>query len=334
MNAANDGPVGFCFSAKQEPVFDIWRYLVPFSLNNKMVIAVSSRALFNLDDANAVFESEGESAYRAYQLKRLKTAAEPGVALPLVRKMLRFNTPAEHRVEVVVLSRNDPVSGLRVFHSAKEHGLDVTRGAFTSGRPPFPYLRPFKAVLFLSAHPDDVEGALCGRCPAATVYTNPHKPVADYPDEVRIAFDGDAVLFDDSSEALFRAEGLARFQESEAENAAIPLPPGPFQPFIQMLHALQRNPPASADMRIRTALITARNAPAHERAIRTLMDWNIAVDEALFLGGVEKKGFLEEFQPDFFFDDQRLHCDPASEVASTGHVPVGVANLVPVGLTS
>lgn len=299
---------------------------MPFSVADKMVIAVSSRALFNLDEEDAVFRTQGERPYREHQLARLDEPARPGVAFPLVRKLLAFNTPQEHRVEVVVLSRNDPVSGLRVFASAKAHGLDVTRGAFTTGQPPFPYLRPFNAVLFLSANPEDVHGALCGQCPAATVYPAPRERAAERETELRIAFDGDAVLFGDESEAIFQAEGLERFHAFEAANAAIPLPPGPFRPFIEALHRLQRQPPAGSGIRIRTALITARNAPAHERAVRTLMEWEIDVDEALFLGGLEKKGFLAEFQPDFFFDDQRLHCEPASAVASTGHVPAGLLN--------
>jgi 5'-nucleotidase len=302
---------------------------MPFTLADKMVVAVSSRALFQLDEANDVYEREGPAAYREYQVKRLKEVAAPGVAFQLVKKLLRFNTPEESRVEVVMLSRNDPISGLRVFHSANEHGLNVTRGAFTGGEPPYPYLQPFNAALFLSANGDDVKGALEMKCPAATVYTNPLKTTDQYQNELRIAFDGDAVLFDDSSESIFKKEGLNRFHESEAKNAAIPLSPGPFQPFIKSLQALQRNPPAGTNMKVRTALITARNAPAHERAIRTLMHWNIEIDEALFLGGLEKTEFLSAFHPDFFFDDQPIHCKPASRVTSTGHVPVGVANAEP-----
>jgi 5'-nucleotidase len=299
---------------------------MPFSLDGKLVIAVSSRALLNLEDAHHVFETEDEAAYRTHQLGRLEEAAEPGVALPLVKKLLRFNTPEDHRVEVVVLSRNDPVSGLRVFHSVKAHGLDISRGAFTKGRPPFSYLTPFGAALFLSANPDDVRGALLQKCPSATVYTGTHNSSDPHPDELRIAFDGDAVLFGDSSEAIYQEHGLDRFHQWEAQNARVPLDAGPFRSFIEALHRLQSDPLPGTDMRIRTALITARNAPAHERAIRTLMDWRIDVDEAFFLGGLEKKGFLAEFHPDFFFDDQRVHCDPASEVTATGHVPTGVAN--------
>jgi 5'-nucleotidase len=303
-----------------------------YNLDNKMVIAVSSRALFNLDEAHEVFAKEGPQAFRAYERKRLEEPAEPGVAFALVKKLLRFNVAGTKRVEVVVLSRNDPVSGLRVFRSTAAHGLDITRGAFTAGEPPFPYLKPFRAVLFLSANPDDVKGALDRDCPAATVYTNPLRPSDEFPDEVRIAFDGDAVLFGDSSEMIYQMEGLKRFHEHEAENADKPLPTGPFRRFIEALHELQRNPPAGTNMKVRTALFTARDAPAHERAILTLMSWDIDVNAAFFLGGIAKKDFLEEFRPDFFFDDQRDHCDPASKVVSTGHVPAGIANQPLLGL--
>jgi 5'-nucleotidase len=299
---------------------------MPYSLDDKMVVAVSSRALFNLDAENDVYEREGSQAFREYELARLKEAAQPGVAFSLVKKLLRFNTPGHRCVEVVLLSRNDPVSGLRAFHSTAEHGLDITRGAFTGGAPPFPYLKPFRAVLFLSANPADVQAALEVGCPAATVYSGPPRSSDLSPDELRIAFDGDAVLFSDASEQIYQAEGIERFHEHESQNADQPLPPGPFRRFIEALHGLQRNPPAGTDLRIHTALVTARNAPSHERAILTLMNWQIDVDEAYFLGGAEKKEFLEAFHPDFFFDDQKVHCDPASKVVNTAHVPAGVAN--------
>jgi 5'-nucleotidase len=302
---------------------------MPYKLDDKIVVAVSSRALFDFDEANAVFDRHGVARYREYQMERLDKPADPGVACRLVRKLLRFNTYDSTCVEVIVLSRNDAVSGLRVFKSAKELGLDVTRGVFTNGRAPYPYLDPFRAVLFLSAQPEDVRGALDRSCPAATVYTELLSSTDEYPDELRIAFDGDAVLFGDSGETIYQNEGLDAFHRSEAKNATIPLSSGPFRPFIEALHSLQQNPPTGTPMRIRTALVTARNAPAHERAIRTLMDWNIEVDEAFFLGGVEKRGFLAEFRPDFFFDDQRAHCDPASKVTCTGHVPAGIANRPP-----
>lgn len=300
-----------------------------FSLDDKLVVAISSRALFGFEDAHQVFAESGEAAYQKYQLDRLEEPAVPGVAFPLVKKLLRLNAQGKQRVEVVVLSRNDPVSGLRVFRSAEAHGLDISRGAFTQGNSPWPYLRPFRASLFLSAEPDDVRRALGEGVPAATIFASNSKEGAEHANEIRIAFDGDAVLFGDSAERVFQKSGLATFHEHEREHRGTPLEPGPFAPFLKALHALQSDPDNNS-MPIRTALVTARNAPAHDRAIRTLMDWKVRVDEAFFLGGVEKGEILAAFKPDFFFDDQRPHIDSAlrHDVAA-GHVAHGIANELP-----
>jgi len=243
----------------------------------------------------------------------------------LIEKLLRFNSDGQHRVEVVILSRNDPVSGLRVFRSAEVHGLPLSRGVFTQGRTPFKYLNALQANLFLSANEEDVRQALAIGFPAARVYPESHKHAEVYPNEIRIAFDGDAVLFSDEAEQVYQKEGLPAFVAHETKNAQRPLPPGPFKPFLEALQRLQ-SADNKAPMRIRTALVTARSAPAHERAIRTLMDWNIEVDEAMFLGGLNKGVFLREFEPDFFFDDQMGHCESASSVTPTGHVASGTVN--------
>ncbi len=296
-----------------------------FSLDDKLVIAISSRALFDFEEAHQVFAEEGADAYQQHQLSRLDEPAVPGVAFPMVQKLLRLNADGKHRIEVVVLSRNDPVSGLRVFRSAEAYGLQISRGAFTQGDSPWPYLKPFRANLFLSAEPSDVRQALQNFIPAATIYRIPPKVQAD-DNEIRIAFDGDAVLFGDSAERVFKKSGLETFHEHERMNRESPLEPGPFAPFLKALHALQSDPDLK-DVRIRTALVTARNAPAHDRAIRTLMEWKVRVDEAFFLGGVEKGEMLAAFRPDFFFDDQKPHIESAVrfEVAS-GHVVHGIAN--------
>jgi 5'-nucleotidase len=280
------------------------------TLENKLVVAVSSRALFDFEEENRVYDTQGEEAY---------------VAL-LVKKLLAFNAADAHRVEVVILSRNDPVSGLRMFHSAKTAGLPVERGVFTRGRPPYSYLKSLKANLFLSAKEQDVRAALAAGFPAARVYPDSRKLAESHPNEIRIAFDGDAVLFSDEAEQVYQRDGLAAFRTHEIEHATHPLPPGPFAPLLSALHRLQTISGHAVPTKIRTALVTARSAPAHERAIRTLMSWNIAVDEAMFLGGLEKRDFLREFEPDFFFDDQTRHCTPAAEVTPTGHVISGVAN--------
>lgn len=301
---------------------------MPVSLHDQLVVAISSRALFDFEEENQLFDRD-PVGYVALQRSRLDQPAQPGVALPLVRKLLAFNTPEEQRVEVVLLSRNDPVSGMRVFRSAKAHGLSsIQRGVFTQGRDPFGYLRPLGAHLFLSANAADVTEALRLGYPAARVLTESAGASAAHPQEVRIAFDGDAVLFSDEAERVYQTQGLDAFQRHEMEHVAQPLPDGPFKPLLAALHRLQQAAQAgtTSGMRLRTALVTARSAPAHERAIRTLMDWNIGVNEAMFLGGLAKGEFLREFEPDFFFDDQTGHVTSAAAHVPAGHVRSGIAN--------
>jgi 5'-nucleotidase len=370
---------------------------VPVTLAGQLVVAISSRALFDFEEENRIFEAHDDRAYMQLQLQRLDQPARPGVAFSLVHKLMAFNgepagtlvsadrppageparserpggvpvsplgpagrppegertpserpggvpvsplgpagrppegerTPSERpggvrRVEVVILSRNDPVSGMRVFRSARHYGLAIERGVFTRGQSPWRYLRPLAANLFLSTNEADVRSALEAGVPAARVY--PHSaPASDaHPNEVRIAFDGDAVLFSDEAERVFQRDGLHAFQTHESTHWATPLAPGPFKPLLEALHRLQRMP--ASGMRVRTALVTARSAPAHERAIRTLMDWKIEVDEAMFLGGLPKGEFLREFEPDFFFDDQTGHVESAACHVPAGHVLAGVAN--------
>ncbi|MEP6701706.1 MAG: 5'-nucleotidase [Betaproteobacteria bacterium] len=294
-------------------------------LTDKLVVAISSRALFDFEEENAVFETSNDQAYMRLQLERLEEPAKAGVAFRLVQKLLKFNTDADRRVEVVILSRNDPVSGLRVFRSVGALKLGIERGVFTRGRTPFSYLQPLKANLFLSANAEDVKAALTAGFPAALVYTQSRNEDS-HPDEVRIAFDGDAVLFADEGERVFQAGGLEAFQDHEAIHARRPLPPGPFMPLLHALHRLQQLSGEAAPVRLRMALVTARSAPAHERAIRTLMDWNVAIDEAMFLGGLDKGPFLREYEPDFYFDDQIRHVESASRHVPSGHVPHGITN--------
>lgn len=297
------------------------------NLDNQLVVALSSRALFDFEAENQVFDEQGDGAYERLQLERADVPAKPGVAFPLVRKLLAFNDDGEHRVEVVILSRNDPVSGLRVFKSAKAAGINVQRGVFTRGAPPFRYLKPLGAHLFLSANDADVGGALAAQFPAARVFSQSFVDAVRHPNELRIAFDGDAVLFSDEAEQVFQTGGLDAFQSHETTHAARPLPPGPFKPLLEALQRLQRAAGEKVDIRLRTALVTARSAPAHERAIRTLMDWGIEVDEAMFLGGLPKGPFLQQFEPDFFFDDQLTHCESAVLAGPTGHVSAGIVNM-------
>jgi len=297
---------------------------MPATLEGQLVVAISSRALFDFEQENLVFEQGDDSAYMQLQLARLEQPAKPGVAFSLVRKLLSFNAPGQPRVEVVILSRNDPVSGLRVFRSAQHYGLGIERGVFTRGQSPWRYLRPLRAHLFLSTHLSELRAALAAGVPAAQVYPQSVRASDAHPHEVRIAFDGDAVLFSDEAERIYQAQGLGAFQQHEVDRADQPLPDGPFKPLLEALQKLQSA--ASAGMQLRTALVTARSAPAHERAIRTLMDWNIEIDEAMFLGGLPKGEFLREFEPDFFFDDQTGHIESAALHVPSGHVASGIAN--------
>ncbi len=301
---------------------------MPYSVEGKLVVAISSRALFDFEEENRIFERDGEEAYIGLQFARLDVPAREGIAFPLVKKLLAFNTPPSQLVEVVILSKNDPVSGLRVFRSAERAGLRLERGVFTRGRSPYKYLDALKANLFLSANENDVVGALEARFPSARVYPESRQAASRHGEEVRIAFDGDAVLFSDEAERVFQQDGLDAFTRHEMVHALKPLPPGPFKPLLEALHRLQSASKLEKDfpMKVRTALVTARSAPAHERAVRTLQEWNIAVDEAMFLGGLDKGEFLKAFEPDFYFDDQRGHIESARAHVAAGHVPFGIAN--------
>jgi len=296
---------------------------MPTSLDGQLVVAISSRALFDFEEENQHFEATDDRAYMRLQLERLDRAAKPGVAFSLVNKLLAFNARTP-QVEVVILSRNDPVSGMRVFRSAQHYGLPVQRGVFTRGESPWRYLKPLNAHLFLSTNEADVRSALGAGVPAARVYPHSARASSAHPNEVRIAFDGDAVLFSDEAERVFEHGGLDAFQAHERDHSGTPLAAGPFKPLLEALQRLQQA--ATPAMRIRTALVTARSAPAHERAIRTLMDWNVEIDEAMFLGGLPKGEFLREFEPDFFFDDQTGHIQNAAPHVPSGHVAAGIRN--------
>ena len=294
------------------------------SFSNKLVIAISSRALFNLNDSNEVFEKEGLDAYSQYQIEHENEILEPGDAFPLVQKLLRLNKRlGEPRVEVILLSRNSADTGLRVFNSIEHYDLTVTRAAFCGGESPYRYVQAFGCHLFLSTDGEDVRNALDHGVAAATLIAAKNK--SEHGEQLRFAFDGDAVLFSDEAEQIFKRDGLEAFASSEKASARKPLTGGPFKAFLSALHSLQTELQGE-DSPIRTALVTARSAPAHERVIRTLRAWNIRIDESLFLGGLEKGPFLRAYGADVFFDDQRQHCDSASVHVATGHVPHGIAN--------
>ncbi|GAA5072835.1 5'-nucleotidase [Lysobacter panacisoli] len=292
-----------------------------------LIVAISSRTLFDMEDSHALFEREGIDAYADFQRTHEDDLLAPGIAFPLVRKLLALNEgapPEAPRVEVILISRNSADSGLRIFNSIAHHGLAIKRAAFSNGAPPYPYIRPFGADLFLSANAEDVRSALAAGVAAATLL--PAKAPQQRHDQLRIAFDGDAVIFDDEGERVSREGGLAAFTEHERSHAGEPLSGGPFRGFLDALHRLQQAFPTGQASPIRTALVTARSIPAHERVIRTLRDWDIRLDEALFLGGRAKGPFLDAFGADIFFDDSVHNILSARDHVAAGHVPHGIAN--------
>lgn len=295
--------------------------------DNRLVIAISSRALFDLDESHHIYEEQGTEAYCQYQVEHEDIPLEPGTAYTLVKKLLSLNdkVKGDSKVEIILLSRNSADTGLRIFNSIKHHQLDITRAVFTSGSSPYRYVAPFGANLFLSTSPDDVRKALDAGIASATILPS---NVGDNSGkaQLRIAFDGDAVLFSDESERIYKEKGLQAFTENEQQTARDPLSEGPFKDFLIALNHLQSEFANTDESPIRTALVTARSAPAHERVIRTLRAWGIRIDEAIFLGGMDKGAFLKSFGADIFFDDQQGHCDSAREHVATGHVPHGVAN--------
>ena len=298
-----------------------------------LTVAVTSRALFDLEESHALFEREGVDAFSDYQRNREDDVLSPGVAFPVVRKLLALNAGAPvdaPRVEVILLSRNSADTGLRIFNSIEHHGLGIVRAVFTSGEPTWPYIKPFGANLFLSANPESVRRALEQGIAAATILPGA-KARQQRDGQLRIAFDGDAVIFGDESERVSREQGVEAFGRHERERAREPLSGGPFRGFLSALHDLQAAFPSGDDAPIRTALVTARSAPAHERVIRTLREWGVRLDEALFLGGRHKGPFLEAFGADIFFDDSRHNIDSASQHVAAGHVPHGVANESSIG---
>jgi 5'-nucleotidase len=291
----------------------------------RLVIAISSRALFDLSESHEVFEQEGVEAYRKYQIRHESDILNPGVAFALARKLTALNksNPDNPPFDLVLLSRNSSDTGLRVFNSIQEHGLDIIRAAFTGGDSPYRYVSGFQTDLFLSADPTDVARALELGYAAASLL--PSQVRDNESEQIRIAFDGDAVLFSDEAEMIYQKDGLESFDASEKQAAMRPLSSGPFAGFLEALFRIQSQYPEQGNP-IRTALITARGAPAHERVIRTLRAWNIRIDEVLFLGGKDKGEFLKAFDADIYFDDQKKHCISTQAHVATGHVPHGINN--------
>lgn len=298
-------------------------------LSNLLVIGISSRALFDLNMENEIYEHKGLETYCKYQLEHESDILQPGTGFALIEAMLRINTlnDSKKRVEVVIISRNSADTSLRISNSINHYQLDITRAAFTSGEPVAKYLNSFDVDLFLSAAEKDVQDAADAQIASGLIYASPNnKDKQKSLDQIRIAFDGDAVLFSEESENIYQTQGLDAFLVHENNNAQKPLPAGPFAKFLKALSFMQfdlndqQNNNATAP--IRTALVTARNSPAHERVIRTLRAWNVRIDETFFLGGVAKDRILASFKPHIFFDDQHNHCGAASQLVPTARVPV------------
>ncbi len=290
-----------------------------------LVIGISSRALFDLRASHELFDAQGLEAYSEYQVANEDVYLEPGVAFPLVKKLLALNEDeVDHPgVEVILMSRNSADTGLRIFNTIEHYGLKIERAAFTNGASPYKYMSAFGIDLLLSTNAEDVRKALGKGYAAATIL--PGSAASGESRQLRIAFDGDAVIFSDEAERVYQQHGLDVFAHSEREAAKRPLSGGPFKPVLEALHKIQSAYPIT-DNPIRTALVTARSAPAHKRVVLTLREWGIRIDEALFLGGRSKGEFLKAFGADIFFDDQQVHTASASAHVATAHVPDGITN--------
>ena len=292
------------------------------SLENKLVVGISSRALFDLEFENRIYEEQGLQAYLEYQVAHEKEILKPGTAFPLIQALHKLNDGDEQLVEIIIMSKNSADTSLRIFNSIEYYGLDISRAALVGGNHITPYLSAFHTGLFLSASEQDVQEAINAGVAAGLICSHDNLAISpdDPIDQIRIAFDGDAVIFSDESEKIFQSEGLAAFEEHERLNARKPLPEGPFAKLLSTISHVQKRF-GTDHMPIRTALVTSRNAPAHERVIRTLRAWGVRIDEVFFMGGISKSDVLKAFGAHIFFDDQAVHTDPASKLVPAARVP-------------
>ena len=295
-------------------------------MNSKLVVGISSRALFDLSESHEIFQNDGVEAYRKYQIKNEDQILVPGEAFNLVNKILKINDFYENkdRVEVILLSRNTADTGLRIFNSIESHELDISRAVFCGGESPYKYVKAFGVDLFLSSSKDDVKMAIQNSVASARIISSKSKKLSKGDTLLRIAFDGDSVIFSDESEKIYAKEGLKAFLENERKQKSI-LKAGPFKSFLVELNKLQSEL-SHVDCPIRTALVTARSAPSHKRVIKTLRNWGVRIDESLFLGGMKKSEFLKSFKADIFFDDQQNNIEDASAKVTSAHVPFGIKN--------
>ncbi|WP_234358607.1 5'-nucleotidase [Streptomyces sp. NRRL B-24085] len=304
-----------------------------YELEKRLVIGIASSALFDLAEADVVFREQGEEAYRAYQEQHLDDVLGTGVAFPFIRRLLSLNdlSPEDPLVEVIVLSRNDPDTGLRVMRSIKSHGLPITRAIFMQGRSPYHFMPALNMSLFLSANEIDVREAVALGLPAGRVL-GPAAADEGEDHDLRVAFDFDGVLADDASEQVYQVDGIEGFRSHETMNAATPHDPGPLRDFLANVNRLQqreeeqRAKDPTYKIRVHVSLVTARNAPAHERAVRSLKDWGVTVNDAFFLGGIDKSTIMQVLKPHIFFDDQVSHLAGTARSTPSVHVPFGEMN--------
>ena len=291
-------------------------------LDGKLVVGISSRALFDLEEENKIFEEQGLEAYSKYQLEHENDILKPGPAFPLVKALHNLNCGDNKLTEIIIMSKNNTSTSMRIFNSIKHYGLDITRAALVSGMSIAPYLNAFKTDLFLSASEEDVQEAINANIAAGIICTGKDFPIdtGEEISQIKIAFDGDAVIFSDESERIYKEQGMLAFEEHEEKNAKRPLPEGPFAKLLKTISLVQKQFDGQS-IPIRTALVTARNAPAHERVIRTLRAWDVRIDEAFFLGGIPKSEVLRAFGAHIFFDDQTVHTEPASNIVPAARVP-------------
>lgn len=295
---------------------------MPLTLDDKLVVGISSRALFDLEEENAIFDEHGLEAYSKYMLEHENEILKPGTAFPLIKALHNLNREGRYSTEIIIMSKNSADTCLRIFNSIDHYGLNISRAALVGGSPISPYLNAFRTDLFLSANESDVQEAINANVAAGLICSHSDLPIDPEKEikQIRIAFDGDAVLFSDESERIYQEQGLEAFAAHEHANARNPLPEGPFAKLLKTISIIQNDFPKDSSP-IRTALVTARNAPAHERVVRTLRAWNVRIDEAFFLGGIQKSEILKAFDANIFFDDQATHTDPASKLVPAARVP-------------
>lgn len=292
------------------------------TLDDKLVVGISSRALFDLEEENSIFEQEGLESYSQYQLEHENDILKPGTAFPLIKALHNLNKEGRYSTEIIIMSKNSEDTSLRIFNSIDHYGLKISRAALVGGTSIVPYLAAFRTDLFLSANELDVQEAINANFAAGLICSHSNLPLDPNKEinQIRIAFDGDAVLFSDEAERIYQQQGLEAFTAHEQANARKPLPEGPFAKLLKTISIIQNEFP-NEPVPIRTALVTARNAPAHERVIRTLRAWNVRIDEAFFLGGIQKSEILKAFDANIFFDDQPTHIGPASQLVPAARVP-------------